>query len=372
MMIHVVNNFVSSTVHASLIAVLSKTVKDQLVIIPIRDHNHKGLNSDGLGDVQFKYILFNNRVIKYFPLFKVFLVSVRCYFSLRSAKKASEIDGEKLKVIAHNFWSDGMVAFFNSFFIPMRYMMVVRNTDINYFVARLPHYRWLMGWAIKRSAGLSFVSKSHYLRFKARWPSLLSCARKVEIIPNAVSDWWLDNLLMEPLARGKQACFVGRFDANKNLKNLVLAAQLVYDAMPEFRLVLVGGSEEEFCAATGCRAVPGFVVVCGRLPKEELLKVYRRSRLFVMPSFTETFGLVYLEALSQGCAVICSSGEGIDGMWEVPFIRSVEPESVDDIARTIVELVAAFPEGIPVSWSTAQVGKFSWTQTADEYLEFFS
>ena len=48
------------------------------------------------------------------------------------------------------------------------------------------------------------------------------------------------------------------------------------------------------------------------------------------------------------------------------------PGVSDGIARTIVELVAAFPEGIPVSWSTAQVGKFSWTQTADEYLEFFS
>lgn len=370
-MIHIVNNFVSSTVHASLISALSRTIDKQVVIIPIRDHAQKGMNSQDLDNVQIKYVCFRNNIIRYFPLLKVLFLSLRVNIFLRSINN-SRVFGKRIDVIAHNFWSDGMLAFLNSFFIPMRYMMVVRNTDINYFISRLPHYRWLMKLAIKRSEGLSFVSKSHYLRFKSRWPSLLDCARKVEIIPNAISDWWLDRILKEPQSRGKQACFVGKFDANKNLVNLVKAAQLLHDVMPDFKLVVVGGSEEEFLGVTRLGSVPKCVEIPGKLPREALLNVYSSSRLFVMPSFTETFGLVYLEALSRGCSVICSSGEGIDGMWDQPFIRSVDPNSVSELARAMLELINGFPDGVPVSWSVTEISKFGWVRVADRYLEFFT
>ena len=41
-----------------------------------------------------------------------------------------------------------------------------------------------------------------------------------------------------------------------------------------------------------------------------------QSDVFVLPSVNETFGMVYLEAMSQGCIPIGTSGEGIDGIIE--------------------------------------------------------
>ena len=357
--------------HASIIAELSKKNEDQLVIVPIRDRDHEGKNSKGLDNVDFKFLHFKNGMLRFFPLLKVILLAFRVYPLLRESLEVLSDKGKKQDVVAHNFWSDGMIAFFNSFFIPMRYMLVVRNTDINYFIAKLPHYRWLMAWVIKRSEGLTFVSRSHYLRFRAQWPNLLAHASKVEIIPNAISHWWLDNLLQQTVPRPKQACFVGRFDANKNLRNLLKAADLVHSVMPGFRLVLVGGDESELRAVTGVTSIPEFVDVRGKLKPEELVAVYRSSRVFVMPSFTETFGLVYLEALSQGCSVICSNGEGIDGMWEEPFIRAIDPKCVEGLANNIVDLINRFPEGIPPAWSVAEVRRFDWKHVADKYLEFF-
>ena len=35
-----------------------------------------------------------------------------------------------------------------------------------------------------------------------------------------------------------------------------------------------------------------------------------------MPSFPETFGLVYVEAMSQGLPIIYTKGQGIDGYFE--------------------------------------------------------
>jgi glycosyltransferase involved in cell wall biosynthesis len=36
--------------------------------------------------------------------------------------------------------------------------------------------------------------------------------------------------------------------------------------------------------------------------------------VFVLPSVGETFGMVYLEAMSQGCITVCTKDDGIDGI----------------------------------------------------------
>lgn len=56
------------------------------------------------------------------------------------------------------------------------------------------------------------------------------------------------------------------------------------------------------------------IVFRGRLSREETIKKMRDADIFVMVSSPETFGLVYLEAMAQGCITIGSRGEGIDGV----------------------------------------------------------
>ena len=47
--------------------------------------------------------------------------------------------------------------------------------------------------------------------------------------------------------------------------------------------------------------------------ENELRNFYRQNDIFCMPSFNETFGMTYIEAMSQGCQIICSEDQGIDG-----------------------------------------------------------
>lgn len=51
-----------------------------------------------------------------------------------------------------------------------------------------------------------------------------------------------------------------------------------------------------------------------RLTREQTLEEFRKAEVFVMISSPETLGLVYLEAMSQGCVAIGSRNEGIDGI----------------------------------------------------------
>ena len=69
---------------------------------------------------------------------------------------------------------------------------------------------------------------------------------------------------------------------------------------------------------------------------ENFIKYFIESDIFVMPSRYETFGLVYVEALSQGLPVIYTRGQGFDGQipdGEVGY--SVKCNDVNEIAEKL-------------------------------------
>ncbi|RGS29895.1 glycosyltransferase [Bacteroides cellulosilyticus] len=58
------------------------------------------------------------------------------------------------------------------------------------------------------------------------------------------------------------------------------------------------------------------VVICGRIPRDEIKAKYDNADCMIMISRGEAYGLVYLEAMARGCITIASRGEGFDGVIE--------------------------------------------------------
>jgi glycosyltransferase involved in cell wall biosynthesis len=54
----------------------------------------------------------------------------------------------------------------------------------------------------------------------------------------------------------------------------------------------------------------GRVLFTGRLDDEELRREYAAADIFCLPSDHEGFGIVYLEAMGAGCAVVASASGG--------------------------------------------------------------
>ena len=52
------------------------------------------------------------------------------------------------------------------------------------------------------------------------------------------------------------------------------------------------------------------------MPRQEIIPILDRSDVFILISRGEVFGLVYIEAMSRGCIVIASKGEGMEGVIE--------------------------------------------------------
>jgi glycosyltransferase involved in cell wall biosynthesis len=140
---------------------------------------------------------------------------------------------------------------------------------------------------------------------------------------------------------------------HKNHTRLFEAFALLQRERPELRLVLTGGGD--FSDA------PEGVEVRGHLSTDELTALMQRASALVFPSLYEGFGLPPLEAMACGCPV-ASSWAG--SLREVcgDAARLFDPESVEDIAGAVEEVLAA-----PATWAARgpeRARRFTWDATA--------
>jgi len=116
----------------------------------------------------------------------------------------------------------------------------------------------------------------------------------------------------------RQILFVGRFTRTKGIANLLDALQLTAAHDSELSVVLVGPSAPDYDWEGHARQVAklealGVVVsLHGHLEAGQLAQLYSSSTTFVMPSLLEeAFGMVAVEAMASGTAVVASNCGGI-------------------------------------------------------------
>lgn len=349
-LLHICNNYYSSSVHYDLI----KATKGHLyhyLFVPIK-HKSKIEHNN----IQNQKIFFYRKYLSYFQLIKSFYIFFSNFSYFKSHKNSS--------ILAHTLWSDGLQAFYCFLFFGCEYSVVVRNSDINIFLRYQPYYRFLFKFILNNASNVIFVSFAHKRTFESRYSSLYSCCKSIEVIPNGLTDFWINNICSTQNERPMNVCFVGRFNKNKNIIILIKAITNLRTFFPDLTLTLVGGTKEELDID-----IPDFVYVVGKIKdKKELLYYYRGSRVFAMVSHFETFGLVYLEAISQGCSVLCTKNQGIDGFFNSPFVLSTDPNSINNITCDLKKLLSDYSNGTDISFRKT-VLDFSWSRIGQKYLD---
>lgn len=108
--------------------------------------------------------------------------------------------------------------------------------------------------------------------------------------------------------------FVGRINWKKGLDRLIAALRDV----PDCRLIVAGNDEERYqpelealAVRTGVR---GRITFVGPVYGEDKAALFRRALLLVLPSYSENFGNVVLEAMAAGCAVAVTPEVGAADM----------------------------------------------------------
>ncbi len=143
------------------------------------------------------------------------------------------------------------------------------------------------------------------------------------VVPNGVSvERFATAAPLDRLAgEGPVLLFVGRLEPRKGFEQAITAFAHLKARHPELRMVVVGdGPERERCQSLLPAGLRVDVDMLGRVSDADLPRVYASADVFVSPALGgESFGIVLLEAMAGGCAVVAS---------DLPGFRSVVDDHV--------------------------------------------
>lgn len=299
----------------------------------------------------------------------------RFMFHVKHAKILKEArrrfsDGNFDIIHAHSLFSNGYVAWKLSKQLGIPYVVAVRNTDVNTFFRYMLH---LKGTARKilRDAGHVLFINEPYREFVIEEHVPVDQKKEISdktlVIPNGIDKFWQANKnqnKQKRTDRGLKLLTVGQINRNKNNLTVAKAAEILINRGYDVTYTIVGEQKDKKIFRA-LQKYP-FVKYVPPKPKEELINYYRAADVFVLPSITETFGLVYPEAMTQGLPVIYSKGQGFDGQFAEGTVGyHVDSKNEVEIADRIIDITGNYET---ISRNCIQLsGKFDWWKIAGEY-----
>lgn len=363
--LHISNDFCLTKVHSMLYQESDKMGVEQTVFNPVRDAAHVGRNRFEGEHINIIYA----HVVK--PWHKFAYHFKRWHVFNEMLKRINP--AEYSLTHATTLLTDGGLAYqlYKQYGIP--YIVAVRNTDVNEFLKFMPH-TWMDARKILLNAKkIIFINKG--LRDDlVRHPAIRGIASEIEdrflLMPNGINDYYLDHISHEQRT-GQNIAYVGRFSTRKNVVRLAKAVLKLREQQQfsDCTLTLVGGgradtNEMEHMIATYPEV---FHFVEPITEPSKMCEVFVQAKLFAMPSLHETFGLVYIEALTQNLPVLYTKGQGVDGLLPPSAGIAVNPYSIDDIANGLAQLLANENLGN----QEVDFEQFRWKKIAEKYKDLY-
>lgn len=147
------------------------------------------------------------------------------------------------------------------------------------------------------------------------------------------------------LAQAPLLLFLGRINFKKGLKLLLEAFPRIRDTLPGCRLVLAGPDNEGYGQGLrkdiAARGLTDSVHFTGMLDGEEKLALLRDADLFVLPSYTENFGIAVIEAMACGLPVVLSDRVNIHREVRAAGAGLVTPCEAGPLADACARILAA-------------------------------
>ena len=194
----------------------------------------------------------------------------------------------------------------------------------------------------------------------------------VAVIPNGVD---MPSVLVHLQTRERKFLFLSRIHPIKGIPDLIAAWVLV--RQPGWRVVIAGPDEDghldEIRAQIDALGLGGDFEFTGLVTGDRKEALFAEADVFVLPTYSENFGIAVAEALARGVPVITTTGapwEDIEtwrcGWWVQP--------GVDGVARALVAAMNTPQEELR---EMGQRGvqlvkeKYSWDQIGRDALEAY-
>ena len=203
-----------------------------------------------------------------------------------------------------------------------------------------------------------------------------SPAEKVEVVYNGCDmeeTTQLPPTLAELKRQGKKiVLYHGRISIQKGVDHFIRAARKVVDTDSDVIFIISGSGDmlTQIIEQVGAAGLSDNVKFAGALWDEERDQMYQSADLMVMPSVSEPFGLVPLEALQHGTASIVTKQSGVAEV--LTHALKVDFWDVDEMANQILSgLRYPVVRQQMVNEGREQMKSMSWVTAAQKIKQLY-
>ncbi len=202
-------------------------------------------------------------------------------------------------------------------------------------------------------------------------------ADKIEVVHNGINlnQKPKKHLTLKSIKSGgkKMVLFVGRITYQKGVDYLIEAAYKALKHNPKMIFMIVGSGDMTYqiIEQAAYFGISDKVFFPGFLRGDDLEKIYQSADLYVMPSVSEPFGLVALEALSNNVPVIVSKQSGAAEVLNHSL--KVDFWDTDDLANKMVAVInnTALRHSLS-KYGHKEVLACTWDLAADKCIKVYN
>ena len=280
---------------------------------------------------------------------------------------------------AHTAYPDGLAALLFGKIVKKPVLITAHGSDINLFPEESKTIRNLVCLALRHCDAVVAVSSD----LKNRIERLGITPAKVRTIHNGV-----DIALFKPMDRQnavarkglskqtKKIIYVGGLLPVKGVGVLIEAMSVLAGYRSDVELVLVGANEKgrndrKFIRMVKNLGLQEKVVSVNKVRNDEIPLWLAASDVFVLPSFSEGFGLSLVEALACGRPVVSTTCGGPEDIVTEEVGILVSPGDVGALARAIAHILDHPQEYDPSKISSYASQKFSLENISSQILDVY-
>ncbi len=378
--LHISNSYGGTKVYENLYTQLDRLGVRQTVFVPLNAANHSRVGNQMIDFQTPGSKIIYSTVLK--PRHR-FLYMNKINTIVKDLKK--KVDLSSVDAIhASTLCLDGAVAYKLHQETGTPYMCAVRNTDVNNYYKVFVWRKGFFSKILEAASKIIFISPKYKENFSGE--IIPACVRKkieekVMVIPNGVSALFLANKNIEHKSYEGELnlVFVAAFYKGKGLVETIQAIELLRNKGYKITLNAIGKGlpnrphDKEYEDQVDALAMgKNWVKIQTFKNPEEIMAEMRQANAFVMVSKPETFGLVYVEALSQHLPIIYAQDQGFDGYFPDGFVGyPAEAGNAEDIAGKIECLINNYSTIASNVESLNLDEDFDWRNIGRKYLNIY-
>jgi len=165
----------------------------------------------------------------------------------------------------------------------------------------------------------------------------------------------------------------GRLHKSKGFDILIKSFSQIVKKLPDAMLFIAGNDDGELSnlqQLTNILSISDKVVFTGMINGQDKVSFFSNADIFVLPSHTENFGMVYAESLAAGTPIVASLHTPWKDIESAQCGRWV-PNTVESTADAIIDLLGRDREHLRHN-ALQYIQKFNWPILAKQFNLFYT